>query len=80
MSNKTNVNITLDKELIRLVDMDRGQVPRSSFINKVLSKFFKKSHEIFDWGQEHHLAEEDIKAGRTKKFSNKNEALKWLKS
>ncbi len=80
MTNKSNVNITLDKEIIRLIDMDRGQKPRSSFINSVLLKFFKKNHEIFDWGEENRLAEEDIKAGRVKKFANKNEAMKWLKN
>ena len=80
MSNKTNLNITLDKDLIRLIDMDRGQAPRSSFINGVLSKFFKKSHEVFDWGEEHRLAEEDIQSGNIKKFSTKEDSLKWLKS
>ena len=80
MSNKTNVNITLDRDLIKVIDADRGQTPRSSFINLVLLKFFKKSHAIFDWGQEDRLAQEDIKAGRTKKFRSKQEAMKWLKS
>ena len=80
MASKTNLNITLDKELIRLIDTDRGQTPRSSFINAILSKFFKKSHQVFDWGQENHHAQEDIKAGRVKKFSNKDEAMKWLKN
>ncbi|MBI3601600.1 MAG: hypothetical protein HY209_01715 [Candidatus Omnitrophica bacterium] len=80
MLSKTNLNITLDKDLIRIIDTDRGQTPRSSFINSILSRFFKKSHEIFDWGEENRLAEQDIKAGRVKKFSNKNEAMKWLKN
>ena len=48
MTTKTNVNITLDKNIIHLIDMDRGQVPRSSFINSILSKFFKKNQAIFD--------------------------------
>jgi hypothetical protein len=38
-----------------------------------------KNYQIFDWRKEDHLAEEDIKAGRVKKFTNKTEALKWLK-
>ena len=80
MSNKSNVNITLDKDVIRLVDMDRGQQPRSSFINSILSKFLKKNKVIFDWGEESRLAEEDIKTGRVKKFSSKHEAVKWLKN
>ena len=80
MANKTNVNITLDKDLVRLIDMDRGQKPRSSFINAVLSKFFKKDRAIFDWGKENHAAEEDIKTGRVKKFADQHEAVKWLKN
>ena len=80
MATKTNVNITLDQEIIRLIDMDRGQTPRSSFINLILGKFFKKSHEVFDWGKENQLAEGDIKAKRVKKFATSKEAVKWLKS
>jgi hypothetical protein len=80
MGYKTNLNITVDKELVRLIDMDRGQAPRSSFINNILLKFFKKSHEVFDWGEEHRLAEEDIKSGNVRKFTNKENSLKWLKS
>ena len=80
MATKTNINITLDKELIRLIDMDRGQKPRSSFINMVLSMFLKKKLEAFDWQKENELAQEDIKSGKIKKFSSKNEAIKWLKN
>ncbi len=80
MTTKTNLNITLDKELIQLIDSDRGQAPRSSFINAILIKFFKKNHAIFDWGEETKLADEDIKSGKVKKFTSKNEAMKWLKS
>jgi hypothetical protein len=80
MATKTNLNITLDKELIKLIDTDRGQTPRSSFINSILSKFFKKSHQIFDWGEENRLAQEDLKVGRAKKFATKSEAMKWLKN
>ena len=80
MATKTNVNITLDKEVIKQIDMDRGQMPRSSFINKILSRFFKKSYKVFDWGVEDQLAEKDIQAGNIKRFSNKNEAMRWLKN
>ncbi len=80
MANKTNLNITLDKEVIKQIDMDRGQAPRSSFINAILLKFLKKNHDIFDWGKENQLAQDDIKAGKVKKFSSKSEAMKWLKS
>jgi hypothetical protein len=80
MSAKTNLNITLDKTLIRMIDIDRGQEPRSTFINRVLAVVLKKSQETFDWGKENTLAEEDIKAGRVKKFSNKDKAVEWLKS
>ncbi len=80
MANKTNLNITLDKNIIKLIDTDRGQTPRSSFINSILSKFFKKSHEAFNWNEENQIAEEEIKTGKTKKFSSKTEAMKWLKN
>lgn len=80
MATKANVNITLDKEVIKMIDMDRGQLPRSSFINTILAKFFHKNHKVFDWGTEHELAQKDINAGKVKKFANKNEAMKWLKN
>ena len=80
MAAKTNVNVTLDKDVIRMIDMDRGQQPRSSFINSVLAKFFKKNLDVFDWGKENQLAEQDIKSGNVKKFSGKDKAMKWLKS
>ena len=80
MTTKTNVNVTLDKDVVRMIDMDRGQQPRSSFINSVLSRFFKKSLDAFDWGRESRLAEQDIKSGNVKKFSDKDKAMKWLKN
>ena len=80
MATKTNVNVTLDKDIVRMVDMDRGQQPRSSFINSVLSRFFKKNLGVFDWGRENRLAEQDIRPGNVKKFSDKNKAMKWLKN
>ncbi len=80
MATKTNLNVTLDKNVVRMIDMDRGQRPRSSFINSILSKFFKKNLEVFDWGKESQLAEEDIKLGNVKKFSDKDKAMKWLKN
>ena len=80
MATKTNVNVTLDKDVIHMIDMDRGQQPRSSFINSVLAKFFKKNLGVFDWGKEDQLAAQDIKSGNIKKFSDKNKAMKWLKS
>ena len=36
--------------------------------------------ELFDWGKEGKLADEDIKKGNVKKFKNGKDAIKWLKS
>lgn len=80
MSAKTNLNITLDKDIIRMIDIDRGQEPRSTFINRILAMALKESQDIFDWGKENALAERDIQSGRVKKFSNKDKAVEWLKS
>ena len=80
MSKKAHVNITLDESVLRWIDMDRGQEPRSSFINHVLARLFKKHQQLFDWAKEDQLAEEDIKGGRVKKFADKKKAIQWLKS
>ena len=77
---KTHINITLDETLLKWIDMDRGQEPRSSFINKILSKIFDKNKALFDWDKEEKKAEEDIKKHRVHKFKNSQEAVKWLKS
>ncbi|MBF0478316.1 MAG: hypothetical protein HQL26_02435 [Candidatus Omnitrophica bacterium] len=80
MGNKSNLNITLDKKIIYSVDLCRGQLPRSTFINKILDEALKKEQDAFDWGTENGLAEADIKMGKVKKFTHKSEAMKWLKS
>lgn len=43
-----------------------------------LKVYSKISNFIFDWIKENTLSQKDIKAGRVKKFANKNEAIKWL--
>ncbi len=80
MPYKIHVNVTLDPGILQWIDMDRGQEPRSTFINKILKKISTKHQKLFDWAKEDQAAEEDIKAGRTRKFKNKDEAMKWLKS
>lgn len=79
MTLKAHVNITLDEPLLHWVDTLRGQEPRSTFINQVLLRASQKSKSIFDWDLEERLAEEDIKAGRIKKFKRAKDAIKWLK-
>ena len=77
---KTHINLTLDQSIIHWIDMDRGQLPRSTFINRVLDKVSKKNLALFDWKKEEAQADEDIKKGRVRKFTSKDQALKWLKS
>ena len=80
MFKNAHVNITLDESLLHWIDMDRGQIPRSTFINRVLAKISKKHLDLFDWKEEDLKAREDIKKARVRKFKNKDEAIKWLKS
>lgn len=77
---KKHINITLDEDLLGWVDTFRGQSPRSSFINEVLSRWAEKSEKRFDWGKEEARAEEDIRKGRIHKFRDVKKAVRWLKS
>lgn len=80
MSQKTHINITLDSTVIQWIDILRGQQPRSTFINRMLSKHCDKAQDMFNWAEESKLAEEDVKQGRVKKFTDHKKAVKWLKS
>ncbi len=79
MINKLHVNLTMDRTILEWVDALRGQMPRSAFINKLLSKLSKQSKDVFDWDLEEKLADEDIKNGKVKSFSNTKDAIKWLR-
>ena len=39
---KARFSITLDKELVKKIDKERNDVPRSTYINKLLKKLIKK--------------------------------------
>lgn len=80
MHRKEHVNITLDSDVLKWLDTLRGQKPRSTFINSVLSRFCSKSQKLFDWEKEEKLADEDIKKGRVHKFKGNKKAVQWLKS
>jgi hypothetical protein len=74
------VCLTLEKEILDWIDMERNNVTRSSFINQVLKKEYAHFKKKFYWKTEGMKAEEDIRKGRTKKFSNAKQACEWLKS
>ena len=80
METKAHVNLTLDPGLLKWIDMDRGQTPRSTFINQVLSRVFTRRLKDFNWSQETARADNDMAKGRVKKFKTTSEAIKWLKS
>jgi hypothetical protein len=80
MAKKTHVNLTLDSKVIQWIDILRGQQPRSTFINETLSKYCNKAQDMFDWQKEDKLADEDIKTGKVKKFTDHKKAIKWLNS
>jgi len=80
MAIKTHVNVTLDEGLVRWIDMDRGQMPRSTFINLILGQLAQKKMKAFDWADESAEAEKDVTAGRVKRCKSAGEALAWLKS
>ena len=80
MTSKAHVNITVDSQVLRWIDTLRGQHPRSTFINKILSTFCAKSKAVFDWETESDLAEADIRDGRVHTFQTRQEAIRWLKS
>lgn len=80
MSYKAHINLTVDPSIISWIDTLRGQEPRSTFINRILSIICSKSQKVFNWEEEGLKAEKDIKKGRVHKFSTAEEAIKWLKS
>ncbi len=77
---KEHINITLDGSVLNWVDTLRGQKPRSTFINHVLSRVCHKTQATFNWTAEDKKASLDIKEGRVKKFPSVKKALQWLKS
>ena len=80
MYRKTHINITLDSQLLNWIDSLRGQEPRSTFINLILSKFYAKTKGLFDWEMESKESEEDIRQGHIHRFSDPQKAIEWLKS
>ena len=80
METKMHVNLTLDPGLLKWIDMDRGQTPRSTFINQVLSLVFTRRMKTFNWSEETARADDDIAKGRVKKFKTASGAVAWLKS
>ncbi len=40
----TTISFTITSELLRKIDSDRGDVPRSRFIMRLLEKAFKSEH------------------------------------
>lgn len=79
MKAKSHINVTIDQQILQWIDTLRGQMPRSTFINKVLSKLSRRSKDIFDWDLEERLADEDIKKGRIHTVTNAKDAIKWLR-
>jgi hypothetical protein len=80
MDRKSHINITVDNRLLSWVDTLRGQSPRSTFINHVLSRFYTQTQNLFDWEEEAKVSEQDLRKGRVHKFSDSQKALQWLKS
>ncbi len=80
MDRKSHINITLDNRLVSWVDTLRGQSPRSTFINHVLSRFYVQTQHLFDWEEEAKVSEQDLRKGQVHKFSNPQKAIQWLKS
>ena len=77
---KSHINITLDSSILSWIDTLRGQNPRSTFINKILARFYSQTQSVFDWGEEGAKADTDIKKGNIHKFTGPDSAIKWLKS
>jgi hypothetical protein len=80
MHTKAHINVTLDAKVLRWIDTLRGQAPRSTFINNVLSRFCAKSQAVFDWDVESQAAEADLQHGRVRTFRTPDEAIRWLNS
>lgn len=79
MTYKAHINLTVDPAIVSWIDTLRGQEPRSTFINRILSIICSKSQKAFDWEKEELKADKDIKKGRVHKFGTAEEAIKWLK-
>lgn len=79
MGSKAHLNLTVDQNILQWIDSLRGQIPRSTFINKILLKISFGAKDIFDWDLEENLADEDIKRGRVRKFAKAKDAIKWLR-
>lgn len=80
MTHKAHINLTVDPAVVTWIDTLRGQEPRSTFINRILSVICTRFQKTFDWEKEELKAEEDIRKGRLHKFDSVSEAIKWLKS
>ena len=80
MQSKAHINITVDSPVLNWIDRLRGQNPRSTFINQVLSKFCQERTEVFDWTAESKKADADIEKGRVHKFADPKKSAQWLKS
>jgi len=79
MMRKSHINVTIDQAILHWVDALRGQAPRSTFINRLLSSLSKQSKDIFDWDLEEKKADEDIGKGRVHAFKSAKEAIRWLR-
>ena len=80
MQHKAHINITVDSPVLNWIDRLRGQSPRSTFINQVLSKFCREKTDVFNWALESEKADADIEKGRVHKFTDPKKAVQWLKS
>ena len=76
---KSHINVTIDESILQWLDTLRGQIPRSAFINRLLSGLSRKSKSVFDWDLEESLTDEDIKHKRVRTFASAKEAIKWLR-
>lgn len=79
MPHKAHINLTVDPVIVNWIDTLRGQEPRSTFINRILSLICSKSQKAFNWEEEELKSDKDIKKGRLHKFTSAENAIKWLK-
>lgn len=77
---KTHINLTLSPFVLDWIDTLRGQEPRSTFIDRILSMICADTQKAFNWEEEEIRTEEDIKKGRVHKFKTAKDAIKWLRS
>ncbi len=80
MQSKAHVNVTIDQNILQWIDSLRGQLPRSTFINKILLKISFGAKNVFDWDLEEKRADEDIRKGKIRRFAKAKDAVKWLKA